>query len=255
MPSIKFPEAATSNIVVTDNAALDLPDSAWTICFWEKTSDNTGSLYQYFISHGTVNTGNSLNIYFAEASEGTFPNCIYVNIRGISNVAIFNSQNSRSGTITFNGTPRLWVIMRTASDTFLCYYCTPGGTVTSAIENLSPSGTQLEAVTPSGSLYLGSRYDAAADRAFGGELGHFWQGDFALSNTEIESLAAGKSIYSLGYTPNFYLTLGGNSSAPSDRELGLTTSRNGTLSNGMTFPVEFPQTPYTIDGGFTTEFE
>ncbi|MHC4397462.1 MAG: DNRLRE domain-containing protein, partial [Planctomycetota bacterium] len=60
------------------NDYVTVPDFDYTnasdefsLSFWFKISDVSGSLYQYMYSHGNITEDNSLAVYFSEADEGT----------------------------------------------------------------------------------------------------------------------------------------------------------------------------------------
>ena len=55
-------------VTLGDDAALTLPDGDWSLGGLVKLTDNTGSLYQYFLSWGSFAAAPSINIFFREAS-------------------------------------------------------------------------------------------------------------------------------------------------------------------------------------------
>lgn len=227
--SILFDENTSNYLQITDNASLSLPDGDWCFSFWENTTDNSGSAEQCLFSGGTIDTANSFNIYFGEASSAT-PNKLIVNIRGASNDSFFVPT---SGTLTFDGTSRLWVIQR-RSDVYEIWHFELG--LPDPIQHVSyaPSPPVLEAVDPP-ELEIGRMADAT--NPYGGSIAHVWKGNFSLSESQIRSLGAGSSIYGLNKNPSYYLPLQSSVANPPDLAKALTVTRNGTLSEGTFFSV------------------
>lgn len=237
--SIRFDENASNFLNPGNNDAFHLPNADWCLCFWEATSDNTGTAFQYLVSHDVVGTSPSINLYFAEASA-TDANKLFFNIcpNGSGGANIFNVTNAVTGVLTFDGTPRLWVCQR-VSDTYEIKYATAySNTINTERVNSSPSPSVLAAISPANTHRIGARQDGNTARAYGGDMGHYFQGDFSLTDSEIIALASGKTIFELGKTPNFYLHMQENVAAPPDLMGVLTVSRNGTLATGIAFPPD-----------------
>lgn len=232
---IRFDENASNYIQITDAAALTLPNSDWCICFWESTSDNSGTFFQYVISGGNFGAANSINVYFQEAGNTFNSNqdklTVYI-VNGSTN-SLFGASTIVSSTLTFNGSPRLWVIQRSSGNGQI-YSCDQNGSVTTHHNSaLNATGS----VDPP-ELELGRRADGNADRTYGGDLGHVFKGDFSLTTSQISALGKGRMIHEIGKSPSYYLPLLQNVASPPDLSGGLTVARNGTLADGIAFPPD-----------------
>lgn len=232
--SIRFNESASNYLSITDAAALSLPDADWCIAIWEATSDNSGSGFQVFLSAGTINTANSIQLYFGEASS-SYSGQLIVNIMGGGATNLFVSDFDTGSVDLTSGIPRLWVIQRN-NDDYQCYSCEAFSAPVQQINITSPAVLAL--VNPDGNMNIGRRDDGNTARAYAGDLGHYFQGDFALSEDEIRMLACGAYPWEFGKLPNFYLPMTANVSAPPDLIGGLSVSRNGTLADGVGFPPD-----------------
>ena len=172
---------------VADTPHLSYPDGDWCVGFWSRVEENSGSLYQYPFSHGALAATASLNVWLEEDTGGT-----------AANTWKFDFSGTRINATKATGadkTDRLIVVQRRDDDGELqMWFCEPN----SVAEKVASTGNlPLGVKSPAGSLNIGRREDGNVDRYYEEHLGEVFKGDFSLSKTEIELLAAGNTILGL----------------------------------------------------------
>lgn len=217
-------------VTLGDDAALTLPNGDWTIGGWTKLTDNTGTLYQYFMSWGAFMATPAFQWFFTEASEGAAPNKLSWR---------FNSTTTNS-TGTYGSSTAWQHIALQRSGTTVSLYV--NGSADATTSSLSA------AVNVADTFYIGTRQDLNVDRFFGGTMSEWAKWDRALSADELASLA-------LGYSPIFmkpvwYLPM---QTAYTETRVPLTVTNNGS-TYGDHPRIHVPEQPKLIipSGGGST---
>ena len=189
--AIGFDEA-TTYYTIPDAPDLTLQDGDWCVGIWTYVSDNAGENYQVLISNNDLNANDSLNIYLYEDDQGVNP--------GIWCVVAEDSDGTNTGYVKSAGTPggdsiwRLIVVQRDDSENEIqIWFCEPGAAAT---KEASAADTNFAAVD-GGDWNVGRRVDGDPDRYYGSIAAEFFKGDFALTQAQIQALAAGLPILTL----------------------------------------------------------
>lgn len=176
---------------VLDAAELALQDGDWCVGIWTNHSDNAGIYYHYLISNNALGANDSLNLYLGEAGNGSIPDQWAFRVVDGDGTNLSATSASSPGA---DSTWRLIIVQRrTADNEIQLWFCEKGGV---ASKEGSVADTSFDAVD-GGAWNIGRRTDGDADRYFGGTVCEFFKGDFALSQAQIEALAAGLPILSL----------------------------------------------------------
>lgn len=201
---IKGDESA-AYYTISDHADLTLPDSEWCYGVWLKVDDNSGSLYQYFLSNDTAAATNSINCYLNETSD-------QVTMTLDSNTA----QDSLTTTTTYgaDGLLRLWVFQRNASDEWQIITCVAGAAAVD--EGTLAVKVGMTTINSANDLNILRRQDANVDRYYGETLGHLFKGNFSLSVDEVTAIASGVPPWILGKTLQMYVPFRQNDSTCRD---------------------------------------
>jgi hypothetical protein len=199
--AISFDES-NDYYVITDSTGMTLQDGDWCVGIWVRVTDNSGTQFQYNISNGTVGGTNTFNMFLVEDSQGG-------GNEGTWNVRVDpgtgTEANIRTAVIGADSTWWLLICQRDDSaDEIQLWSCKYAATAT---KEATASDTTWASTVDGGDWHLGRRLDGDADRYYGGELGEFFKGDFALTQAEIESLANGKNIFGIGKSPDCYLSM------------------------------------------------
>lgn len=186
--------------VVADSDDLALPGglSPWCIGVWTRVDDTEGTRFQYAYSHGQFLQISSYHLYMSE-STGLW----FAEVHHGGGGGGLRRLQLRTANYGGDGVDRLFILQNTAAGVKQLLTCPLGG---DAVLEEAVSD-QTSPANPSGLLNLARRADAQSERYFGGVLGEFFKGDFALSVAEIEALAAGQSILGIGKTPDIYLPM------------------------------------------------
>ena len=229
---VYFGENASNYLQVTDSSVLTLPNSDWCIAMWLSSGPVPGSLYQYFYSTGSFLAANTVQLYFNESGLDADTQLV-ASIANSSGTAIASGL-AISGALTHDYTRWLVVVQRNGNNLeakIASQYAS------SLLADTSTACSNWTALNPP-EAEIGRRADGNADRAYEGNVGHVFQGNFILSDAEVLAMASGKFPWELGYTPNFYLPLTSNVATQPDLIGGLTVTRNGTLGQGVGFPPD-----------------
>lgn len=242
---IKFDDNTANYLQVTDASVLNLPDSDWAFGIWEFSTGNAGTQFRNFVSSGL--SGNSVSSWFwKENSNATYPGVnsgFLINNAGTTILSAATAETLSATTWTTasaTGTkPVLHVIQRVGNN-IERYWANPQAAATRIWNYAASNWTALDPPE----LEFGRRADGAANRAYAGTLGHYWQIDGSLSQAEVDALAYGSSIFDLGIMPTVYVPMAANVANPPSLVGGLTITRNGTLADGPEFPVFLDQATY-----------
>lgn len=184
-----FNETPSQYVTVGDDAAMTLPDGDWSLGGWVKFDDNAGSVGQYFLSHDTIHTANSINLYSYEASysDASVRNKLTAAILDAGGDYYSNKSGYHCVTSSTPASSTAWQhVLLVRSGSTLTWYINgaAAGSATNATVN---------SIDPSGSLHFGTRQDLNTDRCYGGALAAWGKWDRALSSDERSGLAAKKS--------------------------------------------------------------
>jgi hypothetical protein len=169
-------------VLVTDNAALTLPDGDWYIGGWLKQTwpgPGAGDSFKYFLSWGTVGTNNSINFYLSEDDTDTSPgpgNLLASVVDADGTEVAPTTQGGALSNFFEDDTDWHYVsISREGNDVILRIDGTVGATVTNA---------NLDAINVAQDMEIGRRNDGDAIRHFGGDLFAFAKWNRALTSQE-----------------------------------------------------------------------
>ncbi|MCU7869878.1 MAG: tandem-95 repeat protein [Candidatus Thiodiazotropha sp. (ex Lucinoma borealis)] len=162
-----------------------LPDVTYgtdfTVSFEFKVDDNTGTLFQYLYSHGDINSTNSLNIFFNEASHGTDPNVMRTVIRDADDTLDNAALEFDASAIIGDSQWHTYTLTVSASGGSRVY-------LDGVLQNTDTRGSGT--FNPTGDLYLGIRQDSDPNRMYGGALDSVQIYDTSLSSSQITDLEA-----------------------------------------------------------------
>ena len=165
---------------------ITYPDLAYagdfSISFDFKLDDNTGGLFKYAYSHGSINSTNSINIFFNEATHGTDPDVLRTVARDADDTLDNLALQTDIASLVGDGLWHTYVLTVSAASGLEVFL---DGVSVASDPTRGTSG-----VDPTGSLYVGGRYDLNADRYYGGDLDSLQIYDQALSPSEISDLDA-----------------------------------------------------------------
>ncbi|MFS4454796.1 DUF2341 domain-containing protein [Maribacter sp. 2304DJ31-5] len=136
--------------------------NAFTISFWFKIADNTGSSYQYMFGHGGFSTNNSMNAYLGESgvAPGTGENTLRTVFQDSNDATNLNGLDA--GTSYIDGQWHQYTFTTTSSGNPRVYI--------DGIERSEITFNGGNSYNPTTDIFIGSRSDISAARFFGGEL-------------------------------------------------------------------------------------
>lgn len=153
----------TNDYIVVPDFDYSSAPLGFTVSFWFRVDDNSGTSYQYMYSHNNYGLQHSLNVYFAETS---------VPVAGDGDVlkTIFMDQNDAISTEGLDSAPGY-------ADGNWHYYTfvvgnAPGGdwVYVDGVEIATLSFQGSDPFTPPGNIFLGARTDLNATRFLKGFL-------------------------------------------------------------------------------------
>ena len=151
--------------------------NSFTVSFDFRVDENSGTTFQYIYSHGTVSTANSLNIYLAEASHGTFNNQLFTNLQDSNDSAYAQQLNFDVSSIINDGlwhTYTLTVESGVGAKVYL-----------DGVLRASDAARGGDAIDPTTGLFLGARNDLNVDRYYGGMLDNVMTANRAFQSSEV----------------------------------------------------------------------
>ncbi|PCJ60544.1 MAG: hypothetical protein COA79_08200 [Planctomycetota bacterium] len=149
----------------------------FTISFWFKTTNLSGSFYQYMFSHGTADAANSVNVFFGESSSG---------ISGILRTTIKDTNDSTS----YIDVPAGF------GDNNWHLYTLTAKSGTGAIVYVdgirkASNNNGGDSFNPTTNIFMGGREDLNSDRFFPGSMDDVRIYNYALSYGEVSGLGVG----------------------------------------------------------------
>jgi hypothetical protein len=191
--------------LVTDAAELTLQDGDWCIGIWTKLDDDTGSAYQYLLSSYVAPP--VFHLYENEKSVSN-PDKWTVYVEDDDGTKLPDTYLRSNSSSAGDGKWRLIIVQRDKSESEIqMWFCEIEGTAT---KEASTADTNIGTLNLS-DWYIARRHDGNADRYYGGTACELFKGDFALTQSDIEALAAGLPIKTLaagkGVTLDLYLPM------------------------------------------------
>ncbi|QQS44625.1 LamG domain-containing protein [Candidatus Roizmanbacteria bacterium] len=178
--SLDFDEV-DDRLVIPD---MDLGQE-FTVSFWFNSVDNTGTGYQYMYSHGTIQTANSLNIYFNEDSNAiNTPGTILVSIMDSNDGIPLLSQDVETQIGLSDSTWHHLVVTVTSSGT---------KAYIDGVQQISYTNGN-NGINPSGSIYIGARNDLNVTCFYDGKLDDVRIYNYPLTTTQIKELYKGGAV-------------------------------------------------------------
>ena len=174
---------------IADAASMTLQDGDWNVGIWTRVDDNSGTLFQYLISNGTLAAVNTFNMFLSEDTEAVNPDKWAVSTT--------DGDGTATGTIrpaTATGADSKWRLLifqrntgAAAGQEFELWFCEEGQPATL---EATASDAGFNAVNGS-TWYIARRADGNVDRYYGGHAAWFFKGDFAWTQTEIDAMGDG----------------------------------------------------------------
>jgi len=206
--ALQFDETISDYVTVDD---FDLT-SDFTVSLWFNIADNSGTLYNYLFAWNTLNTYGSINVYFCESSNGSYPNKLFTCISDLNDPP----DNTKVDIDDPNLLDGQWHhYCATVSDTNgLRVY------IDGMLRESDPDQGG-GAMNPAGSLYLGARTNLASYTMLDGMLD-----DVRIYSRELDAGEVAALVNSAFNTPP-------------------------TVSAGADQPIPWPQTVASLDGTVT----
>ena len=221
-------DGVDDHYTVADAASLDYPNGDWTVLALVKYTKTSGT--QYIWNHG--NTGAVQNVQ------------LYIN-NGVVTAQIRTSGAASTvvtgPTLAASNSGGWYVIgVRRTGTNYQVFSCLQDSTVTNGTAGAI---TTPAAITPSGAAYIASRYDAISTRLFTGHISYVVKVDAAVSDAQVNALAAGGDPLVL--SPSLYIPLNTASASINDlgsgghtaTQVGTPQSRGGPKWAGMPFAI------------------
>jgi len=236
-------DSVTDWISVADNDNLTLPDhtitGGWTIAGWIKSTDNSGSYYQYFLSVH-YNLDPQVRLWINEDSQGDPDEIKFY----VSDSTPDDAGVAASTSAPISDTSWHHVILEHDGSNITLYV--------DATSVTSDTATLVNVVNCSTPWFFGQRSNEATantDRNFVGKMAEWAMWERALTSTERNQLAGQggetKTKPSGISTPTWYIAMDNDFTAGSySSEIG---SLTGTENGDVTF--DSADHPFTIDAG------
>jgi hypothetical protein len=207
----------------------------FSVSFWFKSKDNSGSLYQYIFSHGAFDKNNSLNLYFVEDSEAYGGGILRTAFRDTNDGSDITALDVEAGFA--DGGWHHYVLMVSEGAGSIVY-------IDGEPKNSSLRGG--DSFNPSTDIYLGGREDLNPDRHFNGETDEVRIYNRALSIDEIQVLYTLGNLYCQcsdgldndGDGLTDYPSDPGCASSTDDDEYSTPLSVDSTYSGYSTAPID-----------------
>ncbi len=176
---------------IADAAGLTLQDGDWCVGIWTKLDDLTGEDYQKLLSNNQLDTNGSMNLYPFETNHAFLSGKWRMNVTDGDGTVCNPTSSSAPGA---DSKWRLVIMQRDATPQEIqLWLCEANGV---ASKEGSEPDTDLGAID-GGDWYVARASDGRADLYYGGIAAELFKGDFALTQAQIETLAAGLPIKSL----------------------------------------------------------
>ncbi len=165
---------------------VTIPDfgytSSFTLSFDFRIDDNTGTTFQYIYSHGTVSLANSINIYVGEASHASLAGVLLTNIADSNDATYASELDVNIASLIGDGNWHNYTLTVDPTNGARVYI--------DGVLSASNATRMTNSFDPSGSMFLGGRNDADAQRFYGGMLDSVRIYDRLLTATEVANQAS-----------------------------------------------------------------
>lgn len=180
---------------ISDATNLTIPDGDWTIGVRVRIQDNSGSKFQYILSTGDFGSAGAFQLFLHEDDNtgGDFASSWGFQIVDDSANEINVREENDPDALGEDDTERL-IIAQRSGDTLYLKTCPNNGTVTT----ISTSDASGMGQSDGGDLHYGNRADNDPDRFFEEHAGQFFFVKAALSDAQIEDLAALQGLEDAG---------------------------------------------------------
>ena len=171
-------DEADDYISIPSSSGLDLPDDSWSIWLWYYLSDNSGTLYQYILSHGGWLATPSINLFICESGQA-----------GLADkwkVGLVDDDGTQVEVVgdTAIGADSKWHLLGVQRDK-------AAGQIQLWLDTVKDgfaADTDFAAVDRSDALEIGRRSDGNAGRYYGGLILYALKCERALAKSEIVRL-------------------------------------------------------------------
>jgi hypothetical protein len=214
---------------IADAANLDYPNGDWTVFALIKYTKTSGT--QYIFNHGSTGGTQNIQLYL---------------VSGVLTAQIRTSAGASTAvtgaTLAASNAGGWYVVgVRRTGTNYQVFSCLQDG----AVSNGSAGAiTTPAAITPSGAAYIASRSDALAARLFTGHISYVAKVDAAVSDAQVNALAAGGNPSVL--SPSMYIRLDTAAATINDSGSGanVATRVGAPQSRGV---AKWAGQPFTID--------
>jgi hypothetical protein len=216
----------TDYYTMPDSASLNFANADWTVGALVKFTRSTGALSstQHICAIG--NTGSTHNVQLFLAGQ---------QLQGIIRTSGSASTTATGATFTINNTTFAagWHIIgiRRTGTNYQVFSCPLNGVVTNgATQAITTPGVITPVTGTAGAVSFATRTDASTSRHFQGFISYGFKVDAAMSDADIQALAAGSDLVTdLAFSPSLYVKLDSAASTISDSgTTGTVATRSGT---------------------------
>ena len=176
----RFDEDITHRVSVAYNAAMDLPDSDFSMGGWIKLDDNDGASYQYFVSWGYGSSPRLL--FFLAEDEAAGADQMWVRICDASG---YQAECVTTGSPAESTEWQHVMVVRSGASVFTFYV--------NGVEDGTDTDDTVDVCNPNVPMEFGRQDDGGVGRAFGGCMAEWAKWDRALTAGERVALVQGFS--------------------------------------------------------------
>lgn len=214
---------------VADAANLDYPNGDWTVFALIKYTKTSGT--QYIFNHGNTGSAQNVQLYLVNGLVSA-----QVRTSGAASTVVTGA------TLAASNAGGWYVVgVRRTGTNYQAFSCLQNGAVTNGSAGAI---TTPAAITPSGAAYIASRYDALAARLFTGHISYVAKVDAAVSDAQVNALAAGGDPSVL--SPSLYMRLDTSTATINDSgsganvatRVGAPQSRGAARVTGQPFTID-----------------
>jgi hypothetical protein len=226
-------DGVDDHYTVDDAASLNYPDADWTVFALIKYTKTSGT--QHIWNHGNTGAVQMVELYL---NNGI--------VSGRVRTAGSASTIVTGATLAASNAGGWFLIgMRRTGTDYQVFSCPQDGSVTNGT---AAAITTPGAITPSGSAFIASRFDALSSRFFTGHISYVAKVDGAVSDAQVNALAASGDPSVL--SPSMYIRLDAASATINDSGSGgnVATRQGAPISRGGPKWTGMPFTIGTLNG-------
>lgn len=231
-----------------DAANLDYPNADWAVCALVKITRLAATLTQHIFNHGNTGAANNVRLYLANGV-----------LTAVARNAVL-ATTATGATLTADNVNGWFIVGARRNGTNLEVFSAPvGGTVTVGTPVLMDISS---GITPSGSAFMGSRFDQAANNFFNNHISYLFKLDATLSDADINNLAAGQDIITnLAKSPSLYTKFDTSAATIADSGTGNNTATrvgNPQARGGYAFtgvPIAINTSTHGVDTVYARVFQ